>query len=135
MEGQRGRASSAAIALRPVVLLQRPPAPKHLSPQAQHEWAEIVASLPADHFPRETWPLLEAYVRHIVTVRNVASLVEQLEVAEGDFNSREWTRLLGLQDRENRAIADLAMKMRLSQSSRQDKTKPIASSGVRKPWD
>ena len=127
--------SATAVALRPVVLLERPGAPKYLSPQMAHEWAEIVSSMPADHFPRETWALLEGYCRHVICARKVASLLEQIETAEGEFDRREWERLLRLQDRENRSISDLAMKMRLSQSSRQDKTKPIASSGVRKPWD
>lgn len=135
MEGQRGRVSAAAVALRPVVMLQRPPAPKYLGPDASHEWAEIVSAMPADHFPRETWPLLEAYCRHIVCARKVASLIEQLETGEGDFNSREWSRLLSLQDRENRAISDLAMKMRLSQSARYDAKKSRGQGGVGKLWD
>ena len=134
MEGQRGRVSSAAVALRPVVLLERPGAPGHLGQDVAREWREIVAALPADHFPRETWPMLEAYCRHIICSRKVAALIEQLEGAGDELNAREWQRLLSLQDRENRAISDLAMKMRLSQSSRQDKKQPIPSSGVHKPW-
>jgi hypothetical protein len=138
MEGQRGRAPAAAVALRPVVLLERPKAPRHLGGDLAHEWAEIVAAMPADHFPRETWPMLEAYCRHIICARKVAALIEQLEAAgveSGELNTREWQRLLSLQDREDRAISDLAMKMRLSQSSRHDKSKPRRSSGVLKPWE
>lgn len=121
--------------MRPVTLLQRPPAPKYLGPDAAHEWAEIVSAMPADHFPRETWPLLEAYCRHIVNSRKVASLIDQLECAEGEFNHNEWSRLFSLQDRQNRAISDLAMKMRLSQSSRYDAKKSRGQGGVLKPWD
>lgn len=135
METQRGRRSASAVALRPVVLLERPKAPEHLNNAVAHEWAQVVGAMPADHFGRETWPMLEGYCRHVITARKVASLIEQLELSGPELNVREWQRLLSLQDRENRAISDLAMKMRLSQSSRQDKTKPVHSGGVAKPWD
>jgi hypothetical protein len=74
--------------------------------------------------------LLEAYCRHIVNARKVASLIDQLETAEGEFDHREWSRLFSLQDRQNRAISDLAMKMRLSQSSRYDAKKSRGQGGV-----
>lgn len=116
---QRGRTSSEAASTRARVTIEpdRPDPPADLSPEARAEWAEIVAAMPADWFPRETWPLLAAFCRHAATARRLSAWLEQTERAEG-FQADEWLRLVDQQRRESTVLASLATKLRLSNQSR-----------------
>lgn len=137
--GTRGRISGAALAVAAigpdgVTSLRRPDAPDELTAEQAEEWRAVVNRLPAEWFPRETWPLLASYCRHIVTGRRVAQLIAACEARE-DFDVQEYDRLLHMQERESRAICALARSMRLSHQSTYDakKTKPLRAS--KKPWE
>ena len=45
--------------------IARAPAPDELTAEEREEWRAIVNRLPADFFPRETWPLLAQLCRHV----------------------------------------------------------------------
>lgn len=137
---KRGRKSAAELAtITPqglVERVQRPDAPYTLSDVEAAEWRAIVASMPADWFTRETWPLLEQYCRHSIRAWKVSMLLTQLETQKGDLEVDHWLKLLGAQERESRALAMLARQMRLSQVStmRQDRTPKPPPEGP-KPWE
>ena len=132
----RGRDSIASVAVAEVSRIEtvpRPDAPYDLTDEQSTEWWAVVNRMPADWFPRETHGILAQYCRHVVAARRVAQLIEQAVNAE-PFDVTEYQRLLTMQDRESRAQASLASRMRLTQQSTYDRTKkkPIAG---RKPWE
>jgi len=135
---KRGRPSSASLAIASIgpagiEAVQRPRPPADLTEEQAKEWQIIVNRLPADWFPPETYPLLEAYCRHIVTMRRIAQLIQSMESSE-EFDIRGYDYLLRCQARESQCLMSLAVKMRISQSSTYDKSKkkpPVQ----RKPWE
>jgi hypothetical protein len=134
--GARGRKSSAELMAPPLSIEahERPDAPYDLDDVQAEEWRAVVNRLPADWFPRETWPLLAQYCRHVVAARHVAKLVHDCERNAGGFDVADYDRLLKMQEREGRALTSLATKMRISQQSTYDRTKkkPIEA---KKLWE
>ena len=135
---KRGRESSAAAELAhfaaPLTAVARPDAPYDLTDEQADEWRAVVNRMPADWFPRETWPLLAQYCRHVVNSRRVAQLVAAAE-AGAELDVVTYDRLLKMQERESRCIASLATKMRVSQQTTYDKSRKKGSGGVTKPWE
>jgi hypothetical protein len=115
------------LRLRPIPR-QRPPA--DLTKEVAQVWHSIVAGEPADRFSGSTRPILAQYCRHIIAARRVAEMVATLE-AEIAAKSAEqserlavmlsaakaFDRLRKMQERESRAIANLATKMRITQQA------------------
>lgn len=139
---QRGRRSVAALtapaAEGVTVLVERPEPPLDLTPEQSDVWRHIVDGLPADWFPRETWPLLSQYCRHTVEARRLGQLIDQ-ECARPDLDVRNYGELLKLQRQESGALKILAASMRLAQqSSRTDGAAATAKRGartVKRPWE
>lgn len=137
---QRGRKSLKALAAPAAgatTLLERPEAPLDLTPEQSDVWRATVDALPADWFPRETWPLLSQYCRHTIDARRIAQLIDQ-ECAKPDMDVKAFGDLLTMQARETAALKAMAASMRLSQqSSRNDGTAQTAKKGrtVKRPWE
>jgi hypothetical protein len=114
---QRGRKGIAqegtAVAL---TIVQRPEAPLDLTPDETDEWHAVVDALPADWFPRETWPLLAQFCRHTVAARRIAQLIDA-EMSKTDMPIMFLKELLTMQRGETAALKALAASMRLSQQS------------------
>ncbi len=113
---QRGRKSASQVEAGAVAVIERADAPLDLTAEEGDEWRGIVDAMPADWFPRETWPLLSQYCRHIVASRRVAQLIDA-EMSREDLEVRELDRLLAAQCRETAKIRELAASMRLAQQS------------------
>lgn len=128
--GTRGRKSTDELAAVVSLLPARPDPPGELSADEATEWREIVHSLPADWFPRETHGLLAAYCRHMVAAHRVARLIEA--VNDGDVPAL--ARLLRMQAVQTGAVCALAAKMRLSQSATVDRRRAKGAGGPR-PWE
>lgn len=132
---QRGRKSAASLEVvsSNISPIERPPVPDDLTDEQAEVWRKITNRMPADWFPAETWPLLAMYCRHVVTARRVAQLIEQAEESP-DTEVETLDRLYKMQERESRAMASLATKMRITQQTTYDKSrkKPVQ---VRKPWE
>jgi uncharacterized damage-inducible protein DinB len=141
---KRGRTSAAAIEIAPhaIQAMHRPQAAHDLTDEETEVWFSVVNRLPADWFPDETLPLLRQYCRHAVQARRIA---EWIEKATSDLNPKtkqptltvkDYDRLLKMQERESRALASLATKMRISQQTTYDKSrKKGTETGARKPWE
>jgi hypothetical protein len=133
--GVRGRVSSAALAVAPIDIVPRQRPPHELTDEQTEVWAAVVNSQPADWFTPATVPLLSQYCRHVITARHVAEMIERA-VADKNFLRDEYDKLLKMQERESRAIATLATKMRVSQQSitnHRGNKKTI--SGEKAPWE
>jgi hypothetical protein len=139
--GARGPKSAASLAVVPVAISQAKPEPPADLTEAQAvEWRAVVMRLPPDWFPRETHGLLTQYCRHVTRARMVAGLVDSF--------LPEWTtdpdglprldKLLSMGARESKALAELAVKLRLSNQSRYTPHRAgteAAKPGGRQPWE
>ena len=138
---QRGRQSLAAItapATGGVTLLERPAAPLDLTPEETDEWVAVVDAMPADWFPRETHALLRQYVRHTVSARRVAQMIDA-EMSRDPLDVGSLDKMLQMQARETSALKAMAAAMRLAQqSTRTDGSAGTAKRNgrsVARPWE
>ena len=136
--GQRGRKSAQSLTVTTsgeISAVERPQPPDELTDEQAFEWRAIVNRMPADWFPRETWPLLIQYCRHIISARRICQVIGKLEQEE-DFDFKAYSDALKIQARESQIITTLATKMRISQQSTYDKSKKKGDGGgAKKPWN
>lgn len=133
--GTRGRKSTASLTVvaSHVEALDRPDAPYDLTDEESDEWRAVVNRLPADWFPRETWPLLSQFCRHVVNARRVAQLIAKTTSGK-NLDIGDYDKLLAMQEREGRAMSSLATRMRITQQATYDKTKKKSGGEVSVPW-
>jgi hypothetical protein len=70
----------------------------------------------------------------VVAARRVAQLIKGEEASAG-FSVVTYDKLLAMHEREGRAMTSLAAKMRLNQSSTDDRRKTSKVSTHKKPWE
>jgi hypothetical protein len=146
---QRGTPTRASLALvtARIDAIPRQKAPAELSEEEAEVWNAIVAAEPADWFSASTRPLLTQYCRHIVAARKTAFLLRALQaeiasacgapganaLAEMLGAAKALDRLQKMQDRESRAIATLATKMRITQQATTNHRGNTIE--AKKPWE
>jgi len=109
--------------------------PTHLSEAAAKEWSDIVATYPADRFPRSTWPMLEAYCMHAVNVRRIG---KRLNEADDDILVRDWNQLLSMLNRETKTLASFGVRLgiaRTSMAGRHNHDPDQTHDGTPAPWE
>jgi hypothetical protein len=79
-----------------------------------NEWTEIVAALPANWFPRETYPLLMSLCQQISRLRDLSELIEVLGPRR---NTAHYIELIREERETIKTIITLSTKMRLTQGS------------------
>lgn len=140
---KRGRISAAALSIAtpaPVEVVPRQRAPHDLIDEECEVWAAVVNNEPADWFSPSTVPLLAQYCRHVVQSRRIAELIEQAtghidrKTRQPTLTVEDYDRLLKMQERESRAIASLATKMRIAQQSTTNHRGNKTPAAARKPW-
>jgi hypothetical protein len=135
--GTRGRTSAASLTVAkvsPVETVERQRPPHDLSDEEVEVWSAVVNSEPADWFSPGNVPLLSQYCRHTIHARRIAELIERA-TADPDLPVSAYDRLLKMQDRESRAIASLATKMRISQQATTNHRGNKKPTAARKPWE
>lgn len=141
--GTRGRTSSAALEIagsgvQTMQVIRRPEAPLDLTAEESDVWLETVDAMPADWFPRETFPLLRQWCRHTVTARRVSRMIDTAAARE-ELNVGEMKELLGMQAKETAALKALGASMRLSQqasySARGAGGEKGRRSSMKRPWE
>ena len=78
-------------------------------------------SLAAHWFPKETHALLAAMLKHRSTHRVLCGLIEEFDMSllkAIDLGLDSYGKLLAMRERESRALAGLAVKLRLTPQSR-----------------
>jgi hypothetical protein len=136
----RGRKSAASLSVVRVMPAERPAPPADLCPEAAEEWVAIVARMPPDFFMREMHALLAQFCRHTVTSRLIARLIDTVpsEALHDWAQLQRYGRLLAMQDRESKALANLATRMRITNQSRYT-TRSAATASRKsvssKPWE
>jgi hypothetical protein len=112
------RKSSAALVALPYQRRSRPRlAPSEDAPVAIREvFQEIVRSAPAEHFQTGDAPLIQAYAEAICLGRKAAAALDE----EGPVLGGRANPWITVQEKAHRAIAAMAMRLRLSPQHRQE---------------
>jgi len=140
MNSKGGRKSAASLAVVSEMADRRPPAPGVLSESESEMWRQVVNTKPSDWFDAGTLPLLTEYCR---LKTSVDILNEQLAVAErqiqetGQFPDG-YKDAVGILDKKQGRMAQLAMKMRLTQQARYETRKAgteAKKAAPRKLWE
>lgn len=137
---ERGRRSAASLSVVAGSIDGRPSAPDDLTKEQRDIWDRVVANEAADVFKTAALQqLLKDYCRHTATALKLARMVEAmealLEMSPDDLS--DYDKLLKMRDRETKAIADKATKLRLTNQSRYTPQAAATASkkgADRKPW-
>lgn len=134
---KRGRQSVAALAfpaLKAVEIVERQLPPDDLAAEEAEIWAAVVNTFPADWFTPATAPVLAQYCRHVIHARRLSDWLQRATSDPG-LTAKSYDRLLKMQERESRAIAALATKMRISQQATKNHRGNTEASTPGKPWE
>lgn len=132
----RGRKSSASLAVKmmePLQVIPRLRPPHDLNDEEVEVWSAVVENEAADWFAPSNVPLLTQYCRHVIQARRVGELIERA-TSDPALEIQDYNRLLTMQERESRAIASLATKMRVSQQATTNHRGNKQSAPTKKPW-
>lgn len=137
---ERGRRSAASLSVIAGTIDGRPKAPDDLNKTQREIWERTVANEAADTFKTAALQqLLKEYCRHVISAKKLAAMIEATEqlpqMSPDDLV--DYDRLLKMRDRETKAIADKATKLRLTNQSRYtpQAAATAAKKGTeRKPW-
>ena len=137
------RKSAASLAVINGGLDRRPDPPADLTDAEAEVWAATVAHEAADVFGTAALQqLLKDYCRHVVAAERLGKVIEGHMTlgsdAEDSISLKDLDCLLKMRDRETKAIADKATKLRLTNQSRYT-PKAAATAAKRegqaaKPW-
>ncbi len=115
---KRGRQSAAALAVVPVALdARRPAPPAHLTEAQGEVWRDTVATMPAGWFHRSHEPLLAAYCRHVVRAVELDKVLQETMAPGSDASVKDADTLLKMAERETRALIACARTLRLTHQS------------------
>lgn len=118
---QPGRKSAAALSVVAGSIDGRPDAPSDLTKEQREVWERTVANEAADTFKTAALQqLLKEYCRHVASAAFLAEMIERAEaagLADAD-EIKAYDKLLAMRDRETKAIASKATKLRLTNQSR-----------------
>lgn len=137
----RGRKSAASLSVVVGSIDGRPQPPEDLTKDQREVWERTVANESADTFKTAALQqLLKEYCRHVATAMKLARMVEAMErlpqMSPDDLG--DYDKLLKMRDRETKALADKATKLRLTNQSRYTPqaaaTAAKNANAARKPW-
>jgi len=110
----RGRKSSAALSVVIGSIDGRPKPPSDLTKFQREVWERTVANETSSFFNTAALQqLLKEYCRHVESAHKLAAMIEVVEQATSfdDEAIKAYDKLLGMRDRETKAIGDKATKL------------------------
>jgi phage terminase small subunit len=121
MPTQRGRKPAAALAVRPIGNGTKPQieAPEGLSADESAVFVTLMSAAPPGHFQASDEPLVAEYATAVAQARRAR---EHLHI-EGDVVGGKPNAWLVVQEKAQRAIVSLSMRLRLSPQARREKAK------------
>lgn len=134
-----GRKSAAALSVVSGNFDGRPRAPDFLTDFQREVWERTVSGEPAEQFKTAALQqLLVEYCRHVETADRLSKQVDLATAPGCNLEFSEIDVLLRMRDRETKALADKATKLRLTNQSRYTPqsagTASKKASTERKPW-
>lgn len=136
-----GRQSTAALAVVIGSIDGRPKAPADLTKFQSEVWERTVANEANTFFNTAALQqLLKEYCRHVESAHKLAAMIEVVEQSKAfdEESIKAYDKLLGMRDRETKALADKATKLRLTNQSRytpQAAKTASGKTGERKLWE
>ena len=118
---ERGRKSAASLSVVAGKIDGRPKAPDDLTEGQRDIWDRTVANEAADVFKTAALQqLLKEYCRHTESAARLSRVIDQATDAEArdPLAVEHLDRLLKMRDRETKALADKATKLRLTNQAR-----------------
>lgn len=138
---ERGRKSAASLSVIAGNLDRRPEPPADLTEFEAEVWQRTVAHEAADIFGTAALQqMLKDYCRHVVAAERLGKVIEGHMAAPIDgegISLKELDCLLKMRDRETKAVADKATKLRLTNQARYTPKAAATASknaGAAKPW-
>jgi hypothetical protein len=137
----RGRKSAAALSIVVGCIAERPPAPLELTAAQKSIWELTVGTEAMDQFKTAALrQLLKDYCRHVATGDFLSAEIDAVPVkCLRDLDQlKRLSRLLSMRDRETKAVADKATKLRLTNQSRytpRAASTAAQTAGPPRPWD
>src|SRR5690554_3100423 len=133
------RKSVAALSVVAGSIDGRPRAPDELTEGQREIWDRTVANEAADTFRTAALQqLLKEYCRHVETAARLSVQVDRATDIGSNMEMDELDKLLRMRDRETKALADKATKLRLTNQSRYTPgaaaTASKKAATERKPW-
>jgi hypothetical protein len=134
------RKSAASLAVVVGITEHRPDPPEGLTEEQATLWRGIVKRMPSGWFQIEQQGLLAAYCQHASAARMLALFIDSFKrewLPDPDGLAR-FDKLLAMRERETRALASIATRLRLTPQSRYRPEKAATSTAnttVQKPWD
>lgn len=137
MAGRKSTAALSVVASREID--GRPKAPSDLTAFQAEVWDRTVSNESADQFKTAALQqLLKEYCRHVETADRLSKQVDRATDVGSNLEMSEVDLLLRMRDRETKALADKATKLRLTNQSRYTPgaagTAAKKSSTERKVW-
>lgn len=138
--GQRGRTSTAALSVVAGTDIDgRPKPPSDLTEFQRKVWERTVANEAADVFGTAALQqLLKEYCRHVETADRLSKQVDRATDEGSNLSYQDIDCLLRMRDRETKALADKATKLRLTNQSRYTPgaagTAAKKAGEAKKPW-
>ncbi|PLW82657.1 hypothetical protein CWI75_08720 [Kineobactrum sediminis] len=136
---QRGKQSAAALAVA-TTEGRRPSPPQTLNDAQAAVWRRVVGVYPPEYFRPDSFDLLEAYCRHVVSAGFLNAEIDRYQPAWllEDDGLKRYKTLLECRDRESRTSMALARSMRITNQSRFDERKAASTqrtTSARAPWE
>lgn len=137
----RGRKSAAALSVVVGSIDGRPKPPSDLTSFQRGVWERTVANEANTFFNTAALQqLLKEYCRHVESAHKLAQMIEVVEQTKtfDDESIKSYDKLLGMRDRETKAIGDKATKLRLTNQARYTPQAAATASkktAERKPWE
>lgn len=132
------RKSAAALSVVVANIDGRPRAPEDLTKFQREVWERTVANEAADVFRTAALQqLLREYCRHVETADRLSKQVDSATCEGTNYTLQELDTLLRMRDRETKALADKATKLRLTNQARytpQAAATAAKKATERKPW-
>jgi hypothetical protein len=134
--GTRGRASAAAFSVVGGTDIDgRPKAPVDLTEFQAEVWDRTVANEAAETFKTAALQqLLVEYCRHVETAHRLSKQVDRATCDGSNMSIQDIDVLCRMRDRETKALADKATKLRLTNQSRYTPGAASKKGADKKPW-
>ena len=135
------RKSTASLSVIAGSVDRRPQPPSELTEAEAEVWTQTVAHEAADIFATAALQqMLKDYCRHVIAAERLGVVIEghmSRPASDESITLKDLDCLLKMRDRETKAVADKATKMRLTNQARYTPKAAATASknaGAAKPW-
>lgn len=127
--------SAESLSIAAISIPQRPDPPEDLTDYAQNIWRDVVSTKPPEWFASDSFPLLRNYCEAAHQADRLIKDINKLDTTR----CKEYAELNRCWIQTTKLVAELAVKMRLTQQSRytpdRANTANKKASGGRKLWE